>query len=122
MRLQCRDKRAEFRLATDLRVEPVVIDDVVAMRRSRPRFHQWRRVDVADPELRKIGDERGGIAEREALVKLQPVGGADDWRRELAVAHSGVVSNPAVMSDAAWRRASPTRPASRVMALPATIS
>ena len=52
MLLQRRDKRGEFRLAADLRVEPVVIDDVVAVRRSRPRFHQWRRVDVADPELR----------------------------------------------------------------------
>src|SRR5205085_5941253 len=116
MRLQRCDKRAEFRFAPDLRVKPVVIDDVVAMRRAGPRLHQWRRVDVTDPEPGQIGHERGSVAKREALMELQPVGGADDWRSGLAVAHSDVVL------DAACRRAATSRSASRVMAAPATIS
>src|SRR5690348_1533891 len=116
VRLERGNQSGEFRLGPDLRVEAVVIDDVVAVRRPGPRLHQRRGVDVTDPEPRQIRHERGGIAKGEALVKLQPVGGADGWNSGFAVAHSDV------MSDAACRRASPIREASCVIAAPATIS
>ena len=91
LRLQGGGERSKFALRADLRVQPVVIDDVVAMSRAGARFHQRRGIDVADAEPREIGNQRGGVAEGEALVKLQPVGCADRGKGGCAVAHSEFV-------------------------------
>ena len=75
--VQRRDQRVEIGLAADLRIEPAVVDDVVAVRRAGPRLHQRRGVKVADAEPGEIRHQRRGVAKREVLVELQSVGGAD---------------------------------------------
>ena len=60
-------------LAAEFRVDRVVVGDVVAVGRARPRLLDRRGVDVADPELGQIRQDRFGIREGEALVELQPV-------------------------------------------------
>ena len=72
--MQCIDELAESFLASELRIELVVVDDVIAMDRACASRHDRRSVDMADPELGQIGDQLGGIVEREAAMELQPIG------------------------------------------------
>jgi hypothetical protein len=75
--MQCVDELAEFLIASELRVEPVVVDDVIAVRRAWPSFHYRRSVDMADPKFGQVGDELGGIAEGEAAMELKPISRAN---------------------------------------------
>ena len=61
----------------DFRVEPVVVDDVVAVRRAGARLHDRRRIDVADPESGEVRHQGSGVAKREPAMELQAIGGAD---------------------------------------------
>ncbi len=65
----------ESLLAAELGVEPVMVDDVVAMCAARTRFEERRGVEMADAEVFEIGNERGGVVEAEGLGELQPIGG-----------------------------------------------
>ena len=76
-------------LATELRVDGRVVDDVVSVRRAGPRLVDRRGIDVADAQSLQIGRDRGGVVEREILVELQPVGGARRRRRKGACPASG---------------------------------
>ena len=87
VRRERRDQRLELGLGADLGVEPVVIDDVVAVRRAGPRLHQRRRIQMTDAEPGEIRDERLGVAEREPLVELQPVGCPNSDRFCARLAH-----------------------------------
>src|SRR5215472_14644409 len=75
--MQCIDKLAEPFLASELRIELIVVDDVIAMDRAWASRHDRRSVDMADPELGQIRDQLGGIVEREAAMELQPIGRAN---------------------------------------------
>ena len=75
-----RDHATERRLVPELRVELAVVDDIVSVSAARPRFQIGRGVDVANPELRQIGCERGGVPETKPPVELQAVGRLGDWR------------------------------------------
>ena len=61
-------------------IELLVVDDVVAMRAARPRFQEWRRIEVGDAEFFEIGNERGGIVKSEILRQLQTIGRERDFR------------------------------------------
>ncbi len=54
-----------------------MVDDVVAMGRAGPRLGNRRGVDVADPKGFEIRHQILGIAEGEAAMELQPIGGAE---------------------------------------------
>ena len=69
------DERGEIFLAAELGIEPVMVDDIVAVGRAGARLHDWRGVDMADPKLGNVGDEVGSVAKRETPMKLQPIGG-----------------------------------------------
>ena len=86
--LECIDKALEVLAAADLRIEPAVVDDVVAMAASGTRAQIRRAVDVTHAEGVEIGDERGSVGKREVAVELQPVGRARD--HELPCALSGI--------------------------------
>ena len=70
-----RGKPRESLVAAELRVEPVVVDDVVAVRAAGPRLEEGRGVEMRDAELLEVGRQRGGVVEAEGLGELQPVGG-----------------------------------------------
>ena len=78
-------QRAQRRLAAQFGIDLGRIDDVVAVHRARPRDGDGRRVEMADAQAREIGHQRLGVGEGEALVKLQPQGGARDHGRRRAM-------------------------------------
>jgi hypothetical protein len=41
VRVKLRHETPEIRLAADFRIDPVVVDDVVSVARSRARLHDW---------------------------------------------------------------------------------
>src|SRR5919197_3699117 len=96
MGVQRIDERAEIRLGADFWIEPVVVDDVVAMRRAGARLHDRRRVEMADAECGEVRHQGSGVAECELAMELEAVSSAD--RREAV----GVFAHQA----AARRRAS----------------
>ena len=112
VRMQRIEKRAEVRLRADFRIEPVVIDDVVAVRRARTRLHDRRGIDMADAKRRKVRHELRGVAKGEPAMELQAIGGAD--RRE-------IVGQPAHSVDLR-KRASSISAATRPSSVPAPIS
>ncbi len=72
----------EALLATQFRIDPGVVDDVVAMGRARPRCLHGRGIDMADAEPCEIGQDRDRIVEGEAGMELQAVGRARRRRGE----------------------------------------
>src|ERR1700719_4133951 len=87
MGVQRIDQRPEIRLRADFRIEPIVVDDVVAVRRTRARLHDRRCVDMADAERRQIWHEGGRVAKREVAMELQAIGSADRRKAVGALAH-----------------------------------
>ena len=69
-------------LAAEFRIDPGRIDTVVAVRRSRPREKDRRRIDMADAELGEIGHDRARLVEAEVFVELQAICRARRRRRE----------------------------------------
>ena len=76
VRAQGRHEQLEVIAVTDLRVEGVVVDHVVAVGAAGAGAEIRRAVHVADSERGQIRNDRRRIAEREAGVELHPVGGA----------------------------------------------
>ena len=76
MRTQRLDEALEIRAIGDLGVERIVIDHVIAVCAAGARAKVRRAVDVAHAKAGKIRNDRGCIAQREAGVQLQAVGGA----------------------------------------------
>ena len=68
------DKGVVVGLGADLRVQRVVVDDVVAVHRAGTRFDAGREITLADSERREILDEPGRVLEGEGVVHLQAVG------------------------------------------------
>src|SRR5207237_805547 len=75
VRAQRRHELLEVGAVTDLGIEGVVIDHVVAVRAARAGAEVRRAIDVADAEGGQVRNERRRIAEGEARVELQPIGG-----------------------------------------------
>ena len=71
--VQCIDEGRERLLVAHLRVECIVIGDVVPVRASGTRFQVGCAVDVAHTERVEVGHESFGIPEGEAAVELQAV-------------------------------------------------
>src|SRR5215813_14329650 len=61
--------------ASNLRIEPMVVDDVVAVQTAGPRPQIGRCIDVRDSQGRQIGNQLGSLCKRKLLVKLQAVEG-----------------------------------------------
>ncbi len=53
------------------------IDDVVAVRRARPRRQRRRQVQVADAEIGQVGNERADIVEAQVRPELEAIGRAE---------------------------------------------
>src|SRR5262249_8710935 len=66
----------ERRRAADLRIESVVVRDVVAVRAARPALEAWGEVGVADAEGFEIVGEGGYLVEPEGGPELEPIGRA----------------------------------------------
>jgi hypothetical protein len=73
------DKFAISRLTTQLRIDLVVIAQIVAMGAVSFGPQIRRAIDMADAQLVQIGNDCGGVAKRELAVKLQAVG--RQWAR-----------------------------------------
>ena len=71
---ECRAQSLKTGLAAELRIEPGVIDDVVAMGAALARLHERRGVDMADAERLQIRDDGGGRVEVEIRRELQAIG------------------------------------------------
>jgi hypothetical protein len=80
VRAQRGDESLEIRECADLGVESVVVHDVVAVRAAGAGAEVGRAVHVADAECRQVRHDRRGLAEGEAGVQLQAVGGARNDR------------------------------------------
>src|SRR6185437_15671521 len=76
VRAQLRHEAVEFLAAADLRVEGVVIDDVITVGAARARPEVGGAVDVTDAKRREVGDDRGQVLESESSVELYAVRGA----------------------------------------------
>ena len=74
VRLERVDERFEVLAASDLRVERVVVDDVVAVLAARARLEVRRAVDVADAQAGEVGHELCRLVEAEIAVELQAIG------------------------------------------------
>src|SRR5271166_1222995 len=112
VRMQRVEKRAEVGLRADFRIEPVVIDDVVAVRRARTRLHDRRSVDMADAQRREVRHQLRRIGEGEPAMELQSISGPD---------RSEAVGQPAHSVDLR-RRASAISAATRPSSVPGPIS
>ena len=79
--LQRRGQPGEAFIATELGIQPLMIDNVVAMGAAGPRFEKRRSVEMADAELLEIGDDGGGIVEPKIFGELYAVRRERDGRR-----------------------------------------
>ena len=57
-------------LAAEFRIDLCRIDAVIAMGRARASLENRRRIDVANPKLREIGNDRARLIEIEIFVEL----------------------------------------------------
>ena len=76
MRAQLRHEPIEILTTADLRIEGVVIDDVIAVCTACARAEIGRAVDVTDTQGGEVGDDRRQVVEGEAGIELHAVGGA----------------------------------------------
>ncbi len=76
MIFQSRAEIAEIDRRADLGIESAMVDDVVAVLAARARAQVRRTIDVAYAQFGQVGHQCRRIAEVEAGVKLQPIGGA----------------------------------------------
>ena len=83
------------------------VDDVVAVRRARPRLEGRRQVEVGDPEVAQVGHERPRLGEPEPGTELEAVGGARLGHRRAT--RRGAGGSPSARS----RRPPRPRPARR---------
>ncbi len=91
-------------LLADLGIEGVMVDHVVAVRAAGAGAEVGRAVDMADAERGQVGHDRDRVAEREAGVELQPVGGPRDGvvgrirrgRLAAAAARRGAAQRPSL--------------------------
>src|ERR1700730_14022074 len=107
MDMQRIDQRPEIRLRADFRIEPIAVDDVVAVRRTRARLHDRRCVDMADAERRQIWHEGGRVAKREVAMELQAIGSPNRRKAVGALAHQAAERSRASSHKAATRIAQP---------------
>jgi hypothetical protein len=63
----------ERRLVADLRVEGIVVDDIVAVHAAGPGLEVGRGIDVAHAEALKIWSHAFGIRKGKVFVELQAI-------------------------------------------------
>src|SRR5579862_904795 len=91
------DKAVEVFGTADLRIERIVIDDVVAMHATRTSFEAGRDVTVADAKGRKIGNDGARLVESKLAVELQTIGRSRNLEasrhvcRDQVTAHGGSI-------------------------------
>ena len=74
MGVQRRDERLIVRFVTELRIERVVVADVVAVERAWRRLQVGRGIAGAHAERGEVGDERRRVTKCEARMELQAIG------------------------------------------------
>ena len=67
-------------LPAELGIEPVMIDDIIAMRASRPSFQEWRGIKMRNSQFLEIGNERGRLLKVEIFSQLDAIRRARDRR------------------------------------------
>ena len=72
---QCSAQPVEGCTVADLRIERVVIDDVVTVRTPRTGLEVRRGIDVAHAQRREIRHQLGRLREAELAIELQAIGG-----------------------------------------------
>jgi len=114
---QRRGEAPEVLLAADLRIEGVVIDGVVAVAASGPRFQAGRQIAMADAEFGQVRDHLRCLCQREVVVELQAIGGTRDFRRgNIAAGHGeppAGTGSSIQATDQGGRRPSSSSPAGR---------
>ncbi len=73
---QSRYEAFEILAGANLRIERVVIYDIVAVHASRTGTEVGRTIDVADAQGRQVGDRCNRVVERELGVQLNAIGRA----------------------------------------------
>ena len=72
-------ERLELLARRDLRIEAVVVGDIVAMAAPGARLEDGGEIAVADAKLVEVGNQLRRLPQVEVAVQLQPVGRA--WNR-----------------------------------------
>src|SRR5271155_4495326 len=67
-------KTVEVFRSADLRIERVVVDDVVSVHAARSSPEARRNVTVADAERGKIWNDRLGLCKSKIVIQLQAIG------------------------------------------------
>ena len=71
---ESRHKAIKFFRSSDLGIQGVVIDDVVAVHAARPRLEEWRDVAMADAESGEVGNDCRCLHESKIAIELQAIG------------------------------------------------
>ena len=77
--LQRRAQPLEAGFAAELRIDPGMIDDIIAMGAALARFHEGRCVEMRDAERLQIGDDGGRGVEIEIRRELQRGRSRSEW-------------------------------------------
>ena len=75
MAIHSDDQRLELLFSSDLRIQLVVVGDVVAVHTARARFQDGRGIAVRDAEALQVRDQPARVFEAKPTVKLQPICG-----------------------------------------------
>ena len=75
MGLQLGRQMPEFLLCTELRIDLIVVDDVVSVLAAFARLQDGRRIKMSDTEFLKIRNQPAGMFKMEAVVELQSIRG-----------------------------------------------
>src|SRR6202021_196238 len=83
------------------RIDPGMIDDIIAMAAALAGLHEGRRIEMRDAECLQIGNDRRGGVEIEVSGELQAVGGdRNGWRHQRATRRqhtdNGLTTSPGV--------------------------
>ncbi len=71
----------ESGIAAEFRIDPGVVDDVVAMGAALACLHEGRRIEMGDAERFQVGNNGGSRVEIEVRRELQAIGCDRDGRR-----------------------------------------
>jgi hypothetical protein len=78
MAFQLREQQLELSMASQFRIEPGRVNDVVSVGTALAGREYRRGVDVGDAQIAQVGDQVPRIGEAEARVELEPIGSGRD--------------------------------------------
>src|SRR5690606_22384597 len=93
--IKCRVQALEALAPAKIRIEDIMVNDIIAVCRSPGRCKDWRCIEMADAELLQIRNQHSSTIEGHAVAELQTV--SSYWRR---CAHVGRSFRSAAVSRA----------------------